>query len=86
MDNLKRAARVTLSVRENLDVASRLCFDRWEDDGGQAAPTNASLTISHHLALSDQTQRPPELAALTCLADGSANARDTHAGDGSEHA
>lgn len=83
MDNLKRVAQGTLSERETLDVARRLGLDRWEDDGGQEAPTNAALKISHHQAPSGQTQRPQELAALACLADDSANARDTHAGDGS---
>lgn len=81
MDNVKRAAQETLSEREVLDVASQLCFDRWEDDGGQEAPINAALTISHHQTPSGQTQRPQESASLACLADDSANARDTHAGD-----
>jgi hypothetical protein len=83
MDNLKRAAQGTLSERETVDVATHLCLERWEDDGGQQAPTNAALTISHHQAPSGQPQRPQESAARACLADDSANARDTHAGDGS---
>lgn len=83
MGNLKRAAQGTLSEREVLDVASRLGLDRWEDDGGQEAPTSAALTISHHHAPSGQTQRLQESAALACLADDSANARDTHARNGS---
>lgn len=83
MDNLKRAAQGTLSEQETLEVVSQLCLDRWEDDGGQEAPTNAALTISHHQAPSGQTQRPQESASLACLADDSSNARDTHAGDGS---
>lgn len=83
MDNWKRAAQGTLSEQEILDAASRLSFDRWEDDGGQEAPTNAALTTSHHPAPSGQTQRSRESAALAYLADDSANARDTHAGDGS---
>lgn len=82
MDNLKRAAQGTLSEREVLDVASRLSLDRWEDDGGQEAPTNAALTISYHQAPFGQTHRPQESAALACLADDSANARDARAGDG----
>lgn len=86
MDNVKRAAQGTLSEQEALDIVSQLCLDRWEDDGGQEAPINAALTISHHQAPSGQTpsgqtQRPQESASLACLADDSANARDTHAGD-----
>lgn len=83
MDDSKRAAQGALPERETLDLASQLCFDRWEDDGGQEAPTNAAQTISDHQAPSGQTQRPHESATLACLADDSANARDTHAGDGS---
>ncbi|MGZ3581464.1 MAG: hypothetical protein ACXWP0_15020 [Ktedonobacterales bacterium] len=85
MDNLERAAQGTLSEREALEVVSWLCLDRWEDDGGtdggQEAPTNAALTVSHHLAPSGRTQRPQELAALAFLADDSGNARDARAGD-----
>jgi hypothetical protein len=77
MDNLERAAQGTLSEREILDGASWLSLDRWEDDGGQEAPTNAALTISHPLAPSGQTQQPPEPPALAYLADDSVNARDT---------
>jgi hypothetical protein len=83
MDNLERAAQGTLSEREILDAASQLSFDRWEDDGGQEAPTNAALTISRHQAPSGQTQRPQEPPALAYLADDSVNARDMPAGDGS---
>lgn len=82
MDNLKRVAQGALSERELLDVASRLSLDRWEDDGGQEAPTNAALTLSHHQAPSGQTQRSQESAALACLADESVHTRDTHAGAG----
>lgn len=85
MDNLERAAQGTLSEREAVEVASRACLDRWEDDGGadggQEAPTNAALTVSHHHAPSVRTQRPHELAALACLEDDSGNARDAHVGD-----
>lgn len=81
MDNLKRAAHGALPEREILDVALRQSFDRWEDDGGRVAPTTAALTISYHHAPSGQTQRPQESAALACLVDDPANARDTHAGD-----
>ena len=81
MDNLERAAQVTLSERGALEVVSRLCLDRWEDDGGQEAPTHTTLTVSHHQASSGPTQRPQELAALACLADDSGHACDTHAGD-----
>lgn len=77
MDNLKRTAQGTLSERETVDVATHLCLERWEDDGGQQAPTNAALTISHPLAPSGQTQKPPEPPALAYLADDSVNARDT---------
>lgn len=77
MDNLERAAQGTLSEREALAVVSRLCLDRWDDDGGQEAPTNTALTVSHHQASSSPTQRPQELAALACLADDSGNACDT---------
>lgn len=87
MDNLEHAAQGTLSEREALEVVSvsRLCLDRWEDDGGadggQEAPTNAALTVSHHFAPSSRTQRPQELAALACLEDDSGSARAARAGD-----
>lgn len=60
MDNLEHAAQGTLSEREALEVVSvsRLCLDRWEDDGGadggQEAPTNAALTVGHHFAPSSR--------------------------------
>jgi hypothetical protein len=83
MDNRKRVAQGTLSEREILDGALWLSLDRWEDDGGQEAPTNAALTISHHPAPSGQTQRLQEPRALAYLADDSVNARDMRANDGS---
>jgi len=85
MDNSERAAQGTLSEREAVDVASWACLDRWEDDGGadggQEAPTNAALTVSHHHVPSGRAPQPQELAALAFLADDSGNARDTRAGD-----
>lgn len=58
MNNLKPTAQETLSERETVD------FNRWEDDGGQEAPTYAAPTASHHQASSGRTQRPLELDAL----------------------
>lgn len=57
VNNLMPVAQGTLSERETVDV------NRWEDDGGQEAPTYAALTASHHQASSGRTQRPLELDA-----------------------
>lgn len=66
MDNLEYVAKETPQQRETLDV------NRWEDDGGQEAPTNAAPKFSHHQTPYGQTQRLQESVALTNLADDSA--------------
>lgn len=83
MSKLERPAQRTPPELEVLDVASRPGFDRWEDDGGREAPTNAALTITQHHGPSGQTRRPQESGAFACLEDDLASARDTHTGDGS---
>jgi len=79
VNNLKTVAQGTQHEREH--ERETVDVNRWEDDGGQAAPAYSALTTSHHQAPSGRAQRPQELDALARLTEHSRPALDAPAGD-----